>query len=77
MCHKTASFPFSGSWSLDKAIELSYAPGDNWTVTVELEPGSIYEYKYAVIDFNTKQAIAWQVGDDLRCAGSNLKGYFD
>lgn len=37
-------------------------PGDNWTATVQLPAGGVFEYKYVVIDHNTKQAISWQVG---------------
>ena len=53
--------PHSGSWSLPKALELSYTAGDTWSATVALPAGGVFEYKYVVIDFGSKQAIAWQV----------------
>ena len=43
-------------------MELRWAEGDFWTAAVPLPRGAVYEYKYVVIDFNTKQAVMWQTG---------------
>jgi hypothetical protein len=51
----------AGSWTITNAVELRWAEGDAWTVTAELPPG-VYEYKYVVIDYTTKQPKAWQQG---------------
>lgn len=56
------SHPKLGSWSLDKAVELRWAEGDQWTASVALPAGEVYEYKYVVIDFGTKQPVMWQQG---------------
>ncbi|GAX79511.1 hypothetical protein CEUSTIGMA_g6952.t1 [Chlamydomonas eustigma] len=56
------SHPKLGSWTLAKALELTWSAGDFWTAKVQLPAGGVFEYKYVVIDFNTKEAVMWQDG---------------
>eukprot|EP00798_Chlamydomonas_sp_ICE-L_P028366 gene28366-31493_t len=42
-------------------LELYYTAGDLWKVTVDMPPG-VCEYKYVVIDYESKQPVHWQAG---------------
>jgi len=58
------SHPKLGSWSLNKAIDLRWSNNDVWTATVSLPAGSVLEYKYVVIDYESKEPLSWQSGSN-------------
>ncbi|KAJ9519208.1 hypothetical protein QJQ45_017865 [Haematococcus lacustris] len=58
------SHPKLGSWNLRNSVELRWSAGDQWVATVHLPAGGVYEYKYVLIDFETKQALEWQNGSN-------------
>eukprot|EP00798_Chlamydomonas_sp_ICE-L_P022791 gene22791-29957_t len=49
-----------GKWSVAEAPELKWN-NDRWSVTLEL-PHGIIEYKYVIINYETKQPVHWQSG---------------
>lgn len=58
------SHPRLGSWNLKDALELRWTAGDQWVATVPLPAGGVYEYKYVLIDYETKKALEWQMGSN-------------
>lgn len=53
---------FAGAWDLAKAPALAWSDGDLWNVTLDLDSGAVYEYKYAVVNADGRTAAAWQSG---------------
>lgn len=43
---------------------MSYTPGDQWVATVQLAAGAVYEYKYVMVNYETKEALEWQSGSN-------------
>jgi hypothetical protein len=43
---------------------MRWTPGDCWVATVLLPAGGVYEYKYVLIDYESKQALEWQLGSN-------------
>ncbi|KXZ45404.1 hypothetical protein GPECTOR_55g310 [Gonium pectorale] len=56
------SHPKLGNWDINKALDLSWTEGDRWLATLELPAGSVYEYKYVLVDHDGRSALAWQGG---------------
>ncbi|MEW5305813.1 MAG: hypothetical protein WDW36_008330 [Sanguina aurantia] len=54
----------SSSWKLSDALDLKWTDGDKWTATIDLPAGSVYEYKYVLIDYHSKTALSWQGGNN-------------
>ncbi len=48
----------AGNWNLRSALELRWTAGDVWVANVQLPVGGVYEYKYVLIDYDTKQVRA-------------------
>eukprot|EP00198_Chlamydomonas_reinhardtii_P007488 XP_001696825.1 predicted protein [Chlamydomonas reinhardtii] len=53
-----------GNWDINKALVLSWTDGDRWVATIELPAGSVYEYKYVLVDHDGRSALAWQGGSN-------------
>ncbi|KAK9802867.1 hypothetical protein WJX72_002038 [[Myrmecia] bisecta] len=53
-----------GAWQLIDGPELHWSDGDRWHVDVQLPAGSVYEYKYVLLEGNGTHAIAWQRGNN-------------
>ncbi|KAG2431415.1 hypothetical protein HXX76_009430 [Chlamydomonas incerta] len=58
------SHPSLGNWDINKALVLSWTDGDRWVATIELPAGSVYEYKYVLVDHDGRSALAWQGGSN-------------
>ncbi|KAG2483610.1 hypothetical protein HYH03_017552 [Edaphochlamys debaryana] len=58
------SHPKLGNWDINKALDLHWSEGDRWLATIELPAGSVYEYKYVLVDHDGRQALAWQGGSN-------------
>ncbi|PNH01901.1 Phosphoglucan, water dikinase, chloroplastic [Tetrabaena socialis] len=56
------SHPKLGLWDINKALVLAWTEGDRWVATLELPAGSVYEYKYVLVDHDGRSALAWQGG---------------
>ncbi|GIL89331.1 hypothetical protein Vretimale_18659 [Volvox reticuliferus] len=56
------SHPKLGSWDINKALVLNWTEGDRWVATVELPAGAVYEYKYVLVDHDSRTTLAWQGG---------------
>ncbi len=54
----------AGAWNIKNAVELRWTAGDQWVASVPLPAGGVYEYKYVLIDYETKQALEWQSGSN-------------
>lgn len=44
--------------------ELKWTEGDRWHANIELPSGTIYEYKYVVLDSSGTNALSWQRGNN-------------
>jgi len=53
-----------GNWDIRYALEMTYTPGDQWVASVDLAAGGVYEYKYVIINYETKEALEWQNGSN-------------
>ncbi|CAL8471033.1 g10575 [Coccomyxa elongata] len=53
-----------GSWQLRDGPDLRWTEGDNWRATVELPAGTVYEYKYVLLDAYSGHALSWQRGNN-------------
>ncbi|KAK6184091.1 hypothetical protein SNE40_006624 [Patella caerulea] len=53
-----------GNWQADAAIIAVKFSWGYWTVRVELERGQRHEYKWVVIDKDSKTIIRWQEGEN-------------
>lgn len=53
-----------GAWSQRRGPELTWGPGDMWSVTLELARNQVYEYKYVVLHSDGINAVAWQFGNN-------------
>jgi hypothetical protein len=51
-----------GGWDLNQAPALAWSDGDLWNVTLDLDAGTVYEYKYVVMNPDGRSAAAWQSG---------------
>ncbi|KAF6262356.1 hypothetical protein COO60DRAFT_649901 [Scenedesmus sp. NREL 46B-D3] len=51
-----------GAWNLTKAPFLRWSEGDLWNVTLEVQAGGVYEYKYVVVEGDGTVAASWQRG---------------
>ncbi|GIL47784.1 hypothetical protein Vafri_3909 [Volvox africanus] len=58
------SHPKLGSWDINKALVLNWTEGDRWVATVELPAGAVYEYKYVLVDHDSRATLAWQGGSN-------------
>ncbi|GLC37067.1 hypothetical protein PLESTB_001395300 [Pleodorina starrii] len=56
------SHPKLGSWDVNQALVLQWTEGDRWVATVELPAGAVYEYKYVLVDHDSRVTLAWQGG---------------
>ncbi|EFJ42805.1 hypothetical protein VOLCADRAFT_97031 [Volvox carteri f. nagariensis] len=56
------SHPKLGSWDINKALNLDWTDGDRWIAAVELPAGAVYEYKYVLVDHDSRATLAWQGG---------------
>ena len=54
----------TGSWQLRDGPDLRWTEGDNWRATVELPAGTVYEYKYVLLDAYSGHALSWQRGNN-------------
>lgn len=53
-----------GSWIMVDGPELSWTEGDRWHAKITLPSGSVYEYKYVVLDSSGTHALTWQRGNN-------------
>lgn len=44
--------------------DLSWTQGNNWRAVIELPAGTVYEYKYVLLDSQSGQALTWQRGNN-------------
>ncbi len=54
----------AGSWIMVDGPELSWTEGDRWHAKISLPSGSVYEYKYVVLDSSGTHALTWQRGNN-------------
>lgn len=54
----------AGAWQLKDGPDLQWTEGDNWRATVELPGGTVYEYKYVLLDSYSGHALSWQRGNN-------------
>ena len=54
----------AGAWQLIDGPDLSWTQGNNWRAAVELPCGTVYEYKYVLLDSQSGQALTWQRGNN-------------
>lgn len=43
---------------------MDWTTGDNWVAEVNLPAGTVYEYKFAVIDYASGNPMMWQSGNN-------------
>ena len=43
---------------------MSWTQGNNWRAVIELPSGTVYEYKYVLLDSQSGQALSWQRGNN-------------
>lgn len=55
---------WTGSWIMVDGPELKWTEGDRWHANVSLPSGSIYEYKYVLLDSTGMHALSWQRGNN-------------
>lgn len=53
-----------GSWIMVDGPELRWTEGDRWHANITLPSGSVYEYKYVVLDSSGTHALTWQRGNN-------------
>ncbi|KAL0046174.1 hypothetical protein WJX82_004787 [Trebouxia sp. C0006] len=53
-----------GSWIMVDGPELRWTEGDRWHAKITLPSGSVYEYKYVVLDSSGTHALTWQRGNN-------------
>lgn len=61
---KIMIFVSPGAWQLRDGPDLRWTEGDNWRATVELPGGTVYEYKYVLLDSYSGHALSWQRGNN-------------
>lgn len=44
--------------------DLSWTEGNNWRAVIELPSGTVYEYKFVLLDSHSGQALTWQRGNN-------------
>ena len=54
----------AGAWQLRDGPDLSWTQGNNWRAVIELPSGTVYEYKYVLLDSQSGQALTWQRGNN-------------
>ncbi|KAI8466497.1 MAG: hypothetical protein J3K34DRAFT_524496 [Monoraphidium minutum] len=54
--------PALGAWDVSKAPRMVWSNGDLWSAELELDAGTVYEYKYVLIDYDGRTACWWQGG---------------
>ena len=54
----------AGAWQLRDGPDLSWTEGNNWRAVIELPGGTVYEYKYVLLDSHSGQALTWQRGNN-------------
>lgn len=64
-------FSYAGAWQLRDGPDLHWTEGDNWRTSVELPGGTVYEYKYVLLDANSGHALSWQRGNNSVLALKN------
>lgn len=67
----------AGLWSIHNAPNMAWSEGDVWHVSVRLPAGSVYEYKYAVMEADGQSAHLWQSGNNCVLAVSMDKEDID
>ncbi|KAL0017961.1 hypothetical protein WJX77_011475 [Trebouxia sp. C0004] len=53
-----------GLWIMVDGPELRWTEGDRWHATITLPAGSVYEYKYVLLDSSGTHALTWQRGNN-------------
>ncbi|KAL0032750.1 hypothetical protein WJX79_007652 [Trebouxia sp. C0005] len=53
-----------GSWIMVDGPELRWTEGDRWHAKITLPSGSVYEYKYVLLDSSGTHALTWQRGNN-------------
>ncbi|KAL6780976.1 hypothetical protein ACKKBG_A09260 [Auxenochlorella protothecoides x Auxenochlorella symbiontica] len=53
-----------GNWRLADGHNMKWTTGDNWVAEVDLPTGTVYEYKFVVVDHASGHALAWQSGNN-------------
>ena len=43
---------------------MEWSSGDNWVAELDLPTGTVYEYKFVVVDYGTGNPIMWQNGNN-------------
>lgn len=60
----TAPTTLAGNWRLADGHNMKWTTGDNWVAEVDLPTGTVYEYKFVVVDHASGHALAWQSGNN-------------
>ena len=65
----------AGSWVLVEGPELKWTEGDRWHAMVNLPGGSVYEYKYVLLDNSGTNALTWQRGNNSVLAIKQVRSF--
>ncbi len=61
---RVVALAYAGAWQLRDGPDLNWTQGNNWRAVIELPSGTIYEYKYVLLDSQSGQALTWQRGNN-------------